>query len=342
MKTINIIGSCCSKNIFNFAPIKKEFIVKKFAFQNNIWSCFDEPLGIADEAIAKLDLAPINKNIIRYELNKVTIPEFESEKSDIFMIDMMMLSFPVYKVTYNSISTYTQNNNLGAAVLPKLRGLDEFAGLEIEKMDLSDIPEDQIKKGLDTFCDWVLSQYSPDRIILFCPRNASQYMLASDNSVHDYSEEEKSKTTAQNFLVKRYSDYLWSKLGDIIFYEDSEDNIAYFASSKDRKPAPYYLTDDAYIRQGTELLDLIPPEVMSAPAIAEEEVDDKDTEVVSEAPEEETKSLLEDGLSDAELADLKKKKTLQKITVNVFKWILFGILALRLVTKVASFVRPLL
>jgi len=88
MKTINIMGTCCSRFIFNYAPINEKFQVKRYAFQSGIWSCFDKSIGLDLDVndIEKIDIAPFTRRMVNYDFNNITLSEMEANPSDYLMI----------------------------------------------------------------------------------------------------------------------------------------------------------------------------------------------------------------------------------------------------------------
>lgn len=185
------------------------------------------------------------------------LPELEAFHSDYFLLDLQTMRLPLYEITYNGKTTYTQNINIGANVLPKMCEMSEFSSLTYSKIDFSSISEVQIKNGLDKFSEWLLSNYSTDRIIIYTPKSAYRYILASDLSHHDYPPKEISRLKGLDDRVIYYTQYFISKLGNVICYEYSGEFIGYDSNCQDHVPAAYHYADEVYQANGLEILNLL-------------------------------------------------------------------------------------
>lgn len=257
MKTMNIFGCCCSRFLFNFSPLKDEFQVKKYAFQNSVWSCFDSSLELPVSDIEKIDTAPFTRRMIHYELNKAVITEFEANPADFFLIDLLTISFPVYKVEFMGHTTYTQNISIGSTVLPQMVQMPEFAGLTCQKMGITEISETNLRERLDLFSDWVRKQYPVERIILTCPKRAEHFLLPDVPGVNDYTDSEIERFRKLDAITKKYTDDLKASLGNVLYYEYHEDLLAFDKNVHGRQPAAYHYPDEVYIGQGKDILSLL-------------------------------------------------------------------------------------
>lgn len=257
MHTINLIGSSCSKNLFDFEPLKSNFKLKKCGHELSIWSLSDSPLGLSIDDIEKIDATPFNRKMVNYDLNNFAFKDFEANKADFFMIDLLALSFAMYKVTYKGRTTYTQNKKIGSKLLPEMVKMPEFEGLSYEQVPFEDLPAEDIVKGFDNFCDWLLKNYPTNRILIYLPKRAKRYMLASDESIHSYSDDELYADEVLDVIIKNFTDYIKSKFGSVLYFEDGDDLLAYNKNLKDGIPAPYKFHNDDYARQAEKICDIL-------------------------------------------------------------------------------------
>ncbi|MCQ2499142.1 MAG: DUF6270 domain-containing protein [Lachnospiraceae bacterium] len=257
MKTINLIGTGCTKNLFEYEPFKSNFRLKKCAHELSIWSSCDAPLGLHVDDIDKLDATPFNRKMVNYDLNNYALKDFETNKADYFMIDLMALSFAMYKVTYNGRTTYTQNQKIGSKLLPEMVKMPEFEGLSYEQVAFEDLPAEAMVTGFDNFCDWLIKNYPTNKIIICLPKRAKKYMLASDESIHSYSEEDLSANEVLDVIIQNFTEYIKSKFGSVIYLEFDDELLAYNKNSKDRIPAAYRYSEDDFIRLGKKLCQLL-------------------------------------------------------------------------------------
>lgn len=258
MKTVSIIGSICSKALFECAPLKDEFDIKYYAYQNNIWSWFDESLNLSEDAIDKLEIDASSKEIIHSELNRNAQNELKAANSDYLMIDLLALSLPLYEISYKNRTTYVQNTTISESVLEQMSALPELANLSFSELDITSIPESEIKSGLSSFAKWILKLYPAEKIILLCPKYSLKYMLPSEHSEISYSDSDTSKFRSLNDSIKQFTEYMRSCLGNVIYYEyDDNEMAANNDSNDDVLPTPYILSREAYGIHAKQLSALI-------------------------------------------------------------------------------------
>jgi len=329
MKSISILGSFCSRNIFNYSPIKDEYRIYNILSPNSIWTCYENSLNIPFSDIQKIDVPEFTQKMIDYELNKNVLKRFENRNTDYFMIDLMALSFPVYKISFNGVTTYTQNINIGTIILPKMKKMDEFKNLSYQKISIFDIPEDRIKNHLDSFCYWLIYKQAVDRIVLYYPTRATDYVTATDNTIKEYSSEEVAKSIRYNELLKKYTEFLKLRLGDIIYYEYPKEILAYDKNCINRVPACYHYTDNIYNNISQELLTLLPdPTIMTASIDSTENDIDLSTE--SETDKDYYYNIEEEKA-------YKKIRRRAKIRNSIIKWLVFIILLMKLLSTFLRF-----
>jgi len=348
MKTINIMGTCCSRFIFNQSPINELFQVKRYAFQSALWNSADDTLGLDLDIndIEKIDVAPFTRRMVAYDFNNITLEEMDKCPSDYFMLDLMILPLPVYKINYKGRSAYTHNISLGSVVLPKMINMPEFEGLSYEKMSIEDIDKNILKEKFDLFCKWLLDRYPIDHIIVCQPKRSDKYILASTNEIKSYTDREIALFQHQDELVKEYTDYLKSQLGNVLFYEFDDSIIAFDANCCDRQPAPYHYTDKIYTLAGKEIINLISStesedftnEINNVHLISNS---DSSTDNNSPYNEDVSDELIEHTLDDLSDEEQEKDEYSHKrfnLKSSILKWTIFLLLSIRLITKVSSFI----
>lgn len=257
IKKISILGSGCSRNLFNYEPLKSAFKVVKYGNQLNPWGLFDESLDLSDEIINQLDISDFKKKMVGYELNKTAVYEYEKTKSDYFMIDLMSISFSLYKITINNKTTYTHNRNIGSKVLPQLEALSKFDNISCSRLEFWHFPSQMIEDGIEAFCNWLKDLYPPEKIIVYLPKRAEKYISSSDGLIHSYSQSDQDVYTVLDEIVKRSTAYIISRLGHVLFYECPDDLIAYNENLQFEKPYPYKYTESIYKSQANDLFNLI-------------------------------------------------------------------------------------
>lgn len=254
-KTVNAFGCCCTRNIFNYKPINDFLSVNKYAFQIAVWACFEESLNIPEEDIEKIPERPFTKRMIHYDINKCALQEFEKSEADYFMIDLQTMSFPVYEVSYQGKKTYIQNH-LGASFLPKMVEMKEFEGLSFERMNIGDVPQDIVFRGLRKFAEWVLQKYDPKKVILYLPRRARRF-VTNEGIYRKYDEETLHSQLYLDCEVVKYTDYLKTIMPGINYYEYDGELLGYDENYGRKQPPALHYAEYNFMEQGTDILKML-------------------------------------------------------------------------------------
>ncbi len=265
MKTVNIFGCCCSRNMFNYYPLVDTFQVQRYAFQVCIWACFEQALGVPEHLLKKIQEAAFTLRMLDYDMNKVTLQEFEKVPADYFMIDLMNMSFPLYRVTYEGKETYMQNA-FAAQFFSKVKNAEGFESFTFEEVPLSSVPEEKVLNGLDRLAEWVLRHYRQEQIILFHPLRAKKY-VGNSGMVREYPDTLLSAVQKERHLllpateefegiVLKYTNYLRTKLGNCNFVA-SVDPLAFDKLLSDNPPPSMHYAPSTYVEQGERLLEVL-------------------------------------------------------------------------------------
>lgn len=95
-KTVSIIGTCVSKDIFNELRLSKIFNVEVYAFKTCPFAMFDEPLNYPKEYIFNSSIAESQAVNIDYNINKTAIKALENKKVNIFLLIYIQLQMILF------------------------------------------------------------------------------------------------------------------------------------------------------------------------------------------------------------------------------------------------------
>lgn len=265
MKNVNIFGCCCSRNIFNYLPIKEFFTVKRYAFQVCMWAYFEPSLDIPDELLRKTQQAGFTLRMLDYDMNKVTLCEFDKVPADYFVLDFMNMSFPLYKVSYKGRETYMQNA-FAVNFFKSSKNVKGFEDFTFELVSLSSVPEEKILNGLDRLAEWLLSRYKPEQIILYHPVRATEYVGLSgkkysypDKLDPKYNDSRHLLLTATDefeSIVEKYTKYFSERVKGCVVI-DAVKPLAFDKLLKDSPAPSMHYAPSTYVAQGEKILDAL-------------------------------------------------------------------------------------
>lgn len=251
--SVNIVGSCCSRNLFNYPHLSAMYDVKEYVFQVAIWEMFQESLDIDIEIIRKIAPNNFQARLLDYGLNKTLERALINKKSDYLLIDTQCFVSPVYKVTYQGKECFIQHFR-GELLLDKLKN-ELGKSFYYEKLTIDDIDQERIEKGLERFGDLIKSIYSSKEIILYCPIFVD-YRLDENYKVVKLSDSVVSLNKKRNEIINRYYDIIKRQFPEARQLNFLESSIA---DDYDHIKATYstHYSNMTYIKQGYSFIEML-------------------------------------------------------------------------------------
>ena len=208
MKKVAIIGSCVSRDLFNDTRLKKNYKVEFYAFQNNIWDLFNKSLNIPKVFIDSIPRENFTRRMIDYDLNKTTIPTLESKPCDYLVIDMFVIWRECLRIKSKDATIYFKANRVWA--------IGEYIknanmGLKCDMLEYKDVDENLIYNGITQLAEWINKHYKPEQVILHYPIFCKRYWNL-DNQLIKYSDRDRNNAITRYGIVKKYTDFLASKI----------------------------------------------------------------------------------------------------------------------------------
>lgn len=202
-KHITIIGTCCSRLIFNMNKLQEIFDIDLYIFKNNPFMMIEEGLNIPKDKIAKMKTPEFSIRNIEYDINKSAIKEILSKRSEYIIIDLFTLRDKIYKISYNNKVVYITTNNFQ-------ENKDEFINclkkqninVKCEAVDFQNINEDIIINGLKKLSKFLEDNF--ENIIINIPKVAKKY-YSLDNKLVEYNNKKLEDYLYWENIVDKYS-----------------------------------------------------------------------------------------------------------------------------------------
>ena len=209
MKTVSIIGSCNSRELFNYYILKNEFQIDFYAFQTNLWDMFSSPLDVDMSFINQIPMEQFYRRMFDLDVNKKIINQLKEKKSEYFVVDFYILSQDTLRITKNNRSVFI--NNVSYNRIHNYITNRRDSNISSRIIRIKDIDRDIILNGLDNLAEFVKDNYSEEKIIVVYPVFCTKY-CNEKGIVVPYPQEEVDRIKQKQEEVYYYSDYFMSKL----------------------------------------------------------------------------------------------------------------------------------
>ncbi len=207
MKSIAIIGSCVSRDLFNETRIKNKFEVNYYSFQSNIWDMFSNSLDAPKEAIDSLPLENFTRRMVYYDINKTAIPALADAKCEYIMLDLFVIWRECYRLISNGKTIYFKNNRgkyISDFLASKL-------GYDVKMLKFEEIDESLIKDGLTKLAEFLKEHFDEEKIILHYPLFSKRYWNLN-NKIINFNEKDQTNATYRKGIIYKWTDFLFDLL----------------------------------------------------------------------------------------------------------------------------------
>lgn len=164
--TINIHGSCVSRDVFEYDD-KHLFKVNEYIARNSLFSVISPPPKFLDLAFFTANNA-WQQRMIFIDYNKLLFERLDENPSDFFLIDLIDERFSLNKIE-GSFITWT---SVSEACL----------NLEKNLVHAMYFYDNAIKDPIGLYCERLLSLYAPHKIILYKAYFKYKYISAEGES----------------------------------------------------------------------------------------------------------------------------------------------------------------
>ncbi len=209
MKTISIVGSCNSRELFNYDFMKKEFQIDFYAFQTNIWDMFSQSLNITQDFINQIPMEQFFRRMFDLDVNKRVPDRLKEKNSEYLIIDFFIMTREILKITYNGNSVYI--NHVSYQKIHDYINCCGISNLTAEITNIVKIGDDVIFKGFDKFAEFIKDNYDVSKIIVVNPVFHTKYLDKNGNLLL-YNNQEIETIKEKQKIVNRYTDYFVSRL----------------------------------------------------------------------------------------------------------------------------------
>ena len=162
-KKINIFGSCCTRELFNY---QEQYEVGIYVMHQSLFTLYSKPLEITYDQTKSTDGSKFKRRMIYYEFNKLGLSKVLEEPSDFLVVDFADCRYDIYdfdnpkgvKIIYTHESRATFGN---------IKELDQFKNIEMHYCNvMEEFSDDMIREILIRFTRQILSVYDAEHIVL--------------------------------------------------------------------------------------------------------------------------------------------------------------------------------
>lgn len=209
MKSISILGSCVSRNLFNYKELSDKYNVAFYAFQTNTWNMFEEGLDVDDSIINAIQIENFLRRMFDLDVNKKIISELKRVHSDYLVIDLFTTGCNCLKLTKGKKTVFINNN----AIVDIYRYLKNHTQHNIvaEMVSFTDIDDKFVLKGLEQLAQFIKQNYSLEKVCIIVPQYATKY-LDAENRLKEFAGQDLDTIINRRKVVTKYSDFLYELL----------------------------------------------------------------------------------------------------------------------------------
>ena len=209
MKTVSIIGSCNSRELFNYEILKNEFQIDFYAFQTNLWDLFSEPLNVDMSFINQIPMEQFYRRMFDLDVNKKIISRLEEKQSEYLVIDFYIMTRDMLRISKGNDSVYI--NNVSYQRIHNFINSQRKMELSSRIVPLDEIDQSIVFAGLDNLADFAKTHYKQENVIVFAPVFSTKYCNTNGDIVN-YSVEEIENIKKSQAIVDLYTNYFLTQI----------------------------------------------------------------------------------------------------------------------------------
>jgi hypothetical protein len=200
IRTINIHGSCISRDAFEFItdePIR----LKEYIARHSMISAVSNSLNFNEEQVNLSNLeSKFQRRMVLNDLNKMLFERIRNNKSDYMLIELLDERFSILEIN-NSFITYSNE-----FVLSNI--YKDIGGNIIKKKDIS---EKLWMPAIDKYVSKILNIYNQEQIIIHEVYFLNKYIDKQGN-IKELDEATINKNAIYNDILSKYYTYLKAKI----------------------------------------------------------------------------------------------------------------------------------
>ena len=212
MATMNIFGSCVSRDVLE-AQQEKRIFLQNYIARESIVSALSEPVLLEED---KLNLkSTFQKNMVIHDFQKDVFEVFEKNRTDVILIDFIDERFPLAKLGHSYVTYSNELMTSGYISNPKLVNMCRKTYLVdwvcCKKSDKWKVGRTSMNKFIGEFCQKLLNIYCPDQIILH-EIYLSDYYVNGENQLRlfpdNYLKNNKKINEKYEYIYHKFKEYI--------------------------------------------------------------------------------------------------------------------------------------
>ena len=248
MEKIAILGSCVSREIFNYC--KDNYEITTYIFRSPMETVFEKPIPIELENFTAD--SNFTRRMVFNEFNKKTFETIEKNKADYLMLDVSDCRFSIIEINlieYITKIVYTKDslNNLKKFIE---KGILKNVTYSLKNVAL--ITNDEWERYVDLYVKRILKIYRAEQIILNRVQVCTKY-LDKDNNIQEFSSNDMSVSSIER--IKFIEDLILQKLPGCSVIDNPPNMFANINHHLGLNPLHYY--DSVYEYKRDQLAQII-------------------------------------------------------------------------------------
>lgn len=176
MKQVDIIGTCLTRELFNYT---KEYEVKTYLMQQSIYTINSNPYPLKQEEIELTDNFKFKIRMVYYDFNKIAFQKLGENPSEYLIVDLAdQIRNLVLLDNFENIKLIATSS-----VLEMVNKLNE----KYHIYDIDNLTDEEIYFFMQQFIEIILSLYDSKKIILNKVQLQNEYYENNEKKYIDES-----------------------------------------------------------------------------------------------------------------------------------------------------------
>ena len=233
-KSIDIHGSCVSRDLFNF-PCRKLSFSRTYCARTSVFACLSEPCQYMDKEFIQLE-SKFRRRSLEYDIDKAVFETLRQGKGNYIMIDLVdTVRFVLLK--YRE-SIFTGSTEFMDSTLEQ--------HYDFERINPLTLPEAQWKEQLNEYIEKIKAIYGENYMIIHCVYFKNRY-VTERNRRRWFNRSTRKTNRMYNKALEKWYTYLKELLPNAIYIDICKQR-EYLADEKHHYGlAPVHYNDEYYL-----------------------------------------------------------------------------------------------
>ena len=249
--TVNIHGSCVTRDSFEEAMSKYDIEIVKYVSRNSIFSVICDPLSINKEDYTASK--PYLSRMIAVDFKKELFSYLKNNPTDYLIIDLIDERFKLLKFVSDKQMVITDSSNFRQSDI--LTNHPLYSTLDYYLIDTAMMSDSLLLRGINEYCRRIMQIYSSDQIIINEAYLAGHY-IGKDGDIHKFKDTEIQEYRKLNEKLKKMYSALIRALHIPDFHIIKQPKSCYASETQKWGLAPFHYFAPYYENVVERFLDI--------------------------------------------------------------------------------------